>query len=66
MKNWGRELKVHRIYEGLTQQQLAERLNVAAETVSFWETSRRRMSIDVATKAFKALGYDLVIKRKRA
>lgn len=64
MKNWGWELKVHRMRKKMTQLQLAERIDVTPETISYWETGRRKMSMEHAEKAFGILGCELVLKRR--
>lgn len=41
----GRDLKVQRIYKRVSQEKMAEDLNISRSKVSSWETGRREMSL---------------------
>lgn len=41
----GRKLSLYRVKKGLTQEQLAEEMNISRSKVSSWETGRRDISI---------------------
>lgn len=43
-----KRLRVLRIYKGITQERLAEELNISRSKVSSWETGRRYISVDDA------------------
>ena len=49
-----RKLKVYRVYRGISQEQLAENLNISRSKVSSWETCRRDMNI---TDAIMLVNY---------
>ena len=49
MKNkLGTDLKVLRIYKHVSQEKMAEDLNVSRSTISNWETKRREIKLDDA------------------
>ena len=52
-------LKAAREKSTMTQQELADRLNVGREAVARWETGARTPSIDTAAEIAKALGLSL-------
>lgn len=49
-----------REHKGLTQQQLADRLEVSDVTISRWETKERRPDIDAQAAVAEALGIEFV------
>lgn len=44
-ENLGKELKIQRIKRGISQEKMAEDLNISRSKVSSWETGRREMSL---------------------
>lgn len=44
----GTDLKVLRIYKNVSQEKMAEDLNVSRSTISNWETKRREIKLDDA------------------
>lgn len=44
-KNLGRDLSIQRIYKRVSQEKMAEDLNISRSKVSNWETGRREMSL---------------------
>lgn len=64
MKDWGIELQRKRMAAGWTQEQLANAIGVSAQSVSFWETGRRSMTLRHAESAFGLFGNEFVLKRK--
>jgi transcriptional regulator with XRE-family HTH domain len=51
-------IKQRRITLGRTQQQLAEQLRVAAETICYWEAQKRRIALDRVPRLAAALQLD--------
>lgn len=51
-------LREWREYKGLTQQQLANRLDTGKDQVSRFENYKRRMTLDAASAFASALGID--------
>lgn len=49
MKHIGKNIKKHRTAMGMTQDQLAEKLNVTRQAVSNWETGKTQPSIETLT-----------------
>ena len=49
MKQIGKNIKKHRLEKGMTQDQLAEKLNVTRQAVSNWETGKTQPSIETLT-----------------
>ena len=49
MKQIGKNIKKHRMEKGMTQDQLAEKLNVTRQAVSNWETGKTQPSIETLT-----------------
>lgn len=50
MKNFGEKLKELRIEKGLTQKQLAERLDNAQSAINYWENNKQEPSISALKK----------------
>lgn len=55
----GKKIKILRKTRGLTQQQLADKLNVRRSTISNWEIARRSPSIHDLEKLGEVLGVTL-------
>ncbi len=49
MKQVGKNIKKRRVEKGMTQDQLAEKLNVTRQAVSNWETGKTQPSIEMLT-----------------
>lgn len=47
--------------KGVSQQVLADAVGVSKETVYLWENGKRKMTLDNADRAFKALGVSVTI-----
>lgn len=56
MVDFAVKLKTLRGSKGLTQQQLAERLNITKSLISAYETSVRMPSLDILAKLSRILG----------
>lgn len=54
--NVGKNIKSYRKSAGLSQCELAERLNVSNRTISSWEIDRTKPSIDDVNKMVKIFG----------
>jgi transcriptional regulator with XRE-family HTH domain len=52
---WGQRLKRLRVQRGLTQQALADKAEVARNTIARFETATRRPDIDVLERLARAL-----------
>lgn len=44
--NFGKSIKELRLEEGITQRELAKRLGVCNQTISFWEKGQREPDLD--------------------
>ena len=55
----GRFLKILRKEKGLTQEQLAEKFNVAGRTISRWETGSNMPDLMLICKLFNVLKFIL-------
>ncbi len=51
--HFAQQLKARRKNSSLTQQQLADKLNVSRKTISGWETGRNRPDIDILRQMAK-------------
>lgn len=56
----GNNIKVNRSSSGLTQKQLAEKLNVNINTIQNYESGRRTPSIEIITKIAKTLDIPIM------
>ena len=54
-------LKEERVKQGISQQQLADMTGVTKRAISYWETGRRKMTVDSADKIFKALHVSIIL-----
>ena len=52
-------LKEWRMARGLSREQLAKRLGVGKTTLYYWETNKRKMTIDKAYTAAAELGVTI-------
>ena len=59
--SYGEILKNLRIEQKLSQQELADRANVTRTIISYWETGKRKMTMESADKVFRALGKKIVL-----
>lgn len=59
--DFGKYLKEERMKQGKSQQQLAEESGVTKRAIAYWESGRKKMSIDSAEKVFKALHVTILI-----
>lgn len=57
----GQFLKKKRIESGKSQQRLANEAGVTKRSIIYWETGKKKMSIDSADKVFKALDVVIII-----
>ena len=55
----GGNLKKLRVAQGLTQDQLAEKLHVTRQAVSAWETGKNQPDVETLTALAEALGADV-------
>lgn len=54
-------LKEERVKQGISQQQLADMTGVTKRAISYWETGRRKMTVDSADKIFKTLHVSIIL-----
>ena len=47
MKQIGKNIRKHRIHRGMTQEQLADKVNVTRQAVSSWETGKTQPGIEM-------------------
>lgn len=59
--NFGKILKEKRILRGFSQQELANRIDVSKRTINYWESGQKKMSLENADKAFRALETTITI-----
>ena len=59
MKNIGQKIKQVRVMRNMTQQNIAEKMEVARNTVSQWETNERKMSAEQLLKYAKIVNVTL-------
>ncbi len=52
----GFRIKAERLFNGLTQKQLAERMGVSQTAIALWENGSRSISIDIAEDLAEILG----------
>ena len=54
----GRLIRDARTYEGLTQQDLGERLGTSQSAISAWESGRENLRVDTLAKILQACGFE--------
>lgn len=59
MRQIGKNIKHHRRSQGMTQDQLAEKLNVTRQAVSNWETGKTQPSIETLTALGEHFGISV-------
>lgn len=59
MKHIGKNIKKHRTEKGMTQDQLAEKLNVTRQAISNWETGKTQPGIETLTTIATHLGISV-------
>lgn len=62
--DYGKFLKEQREKQKISQQALADVAGVTKMAISYWETGKRKMTIESADKVFKALNVYAVIGKK--
>lgn len=60
-QKFGKILQNERKRKGISQGQLAKMTGVTVRTISYWETGKRKMTLENADKVFKALHVSVVI-----
>lgn len=55
-----------RVYEGLTQGELADRLRTSQSAISAWETGRKNLRVDTLARILQACGFEasLVLRHR--
>lgn len=61
MGRFARILQDERKKKGISQEKLAKMVGVTVRTISYWETGKRKMTLENADKVFKALSVSVVI-----
>lgn len=61
MRRFDRILQDERKKKGISQEKLAKMTGVTVRTISYWETGKRKMTLENADKVFKALNVSVVI-----
>lgn len=59
MRQIGKNIKKHRMEKGMTQDQLAEKLNVTRQAVSNWENGKTQPNIETLTALGKHFGISV-------
>lgn len=57
----GKILKEKRIEKCMTQAELAKRAGVTVRAITYWESGKKKMTVESADKVFCALGVKLLI-----
>lgn len=57
-------LKKERLKQNLTQDKLAKLAGVTERTIRYWETGKKKMTLESADKVFKALGVTITIGKE--
>lgn len=58
---FGKIIKEARVKQGLSQQTLANKSGVTKRSIIYWESGKRKMTVDNADKIFKALNMTVTI-----
>lgn len=61
MRRFDRILQDERKKKGISQEKLAKMTGVTVRKISYWETGKRKMTLENADKVFKALNVSVVI-----
>lgn len=61
--NYGNLLKQERIKRKMSQQELADLSGFTKRAIAYWESGKRKMTLENAEKVFEALEMRLVIER---
>lgn len=64
MRRFARILQDERKKKGISQEKLAKMIGVTERTISYWETGKRKMTLENADKVFKALNVSVVIGKR--
>lgn len=59
--NYGKFLKEQRIKKKISQEKLAKDAGVSKRAIAYWESGKKKMSLESAEKVFKALHVSVVI-----
>lgn len=62
--NLAKMIKEERQRQGLSRQALAEAANVTVRAICYWESGKRKMSVESADRVFKALHLSVTIGEK--
>lgn len=63
--NYGNLLKQERMKKKISQQELAELSGFTKRAIAYWESGKRKMTLENAEKVFGALKMRLTIERRR-
>lgn len=58
LETFGHNLRMKRIYEGITQKYLAQILGVSVDAIRDWESDRTKPQLENRKKLFEFLAYD--------
>lgn len=54
-------LKEERLKRNISQQRLADMSGVTKRAIAYWESGKRKMTVESADKVFRALGVSITI-----
>ena len=60
MQTFAQQLNAVRRARGMTQEQLAQEMNVSRQTISHWENGRAQPDIDMLKKLYRVLDYNFL------
>ena len=60
MQTFAQQLNAVRRARGMTQEQLAQEMNVSRQTISHWENGRAQPDIDMLKKLYRVLEYNFL------
>lgn len=61
LMDFGQIMKTERIRQNISQQKLADEAGVTKRAINYWESGKRKMTVDCADRIFKALGITVEI-----
>lgn len=60
-QKFGEILQNERKRKGISQKKLSEMTGITVRTISYWETGKRKMTLENADKVFKALQVSISV-----
>lgn len=64
MQTFAQQLNAVRRARGMTQEQLAQEMNVSRQTISHWENGRAQPDVDMLKKLYRVLDYNFLVEEE--